>query len=80
MSEFGIGLWEIWIKFKISVFQTNICESWVRYILWKFPQINDTWHYRWKVNIGSGNGLVPAGNKPLPEPMLTQNDVAIWRP
>ena len=21
-------------------------------------------------NIGSGNGLVPSGNKPLPEPML----------
>ena len=25
----------------------------------------------WSVNIGSGNGLVPSGNKPLPEPMLT---------
>ena len=25
-----------------------------------------------EVNIGSGNGLVPSGNKPLPEPMLTQ--------
>ena len=25
----------------------------------------------WEVNIGSGNGLVPSGNKPLPEPMLT---------
>ena len=24
------------------------------------------------VNIGSGNGLVPSGSKPLPEPMLTQ--------
>ena len=24
------------------------------------------------VNIGSGNGLVPSGNKPLPDPMLTQ--------
>ena len=23
------------------------------------------------VNIGSGYGLVPSGNKPLPEPMLT---------
>ena len=28
----------------------------------------------WSVNIGSGNGL-----KPLPEPMLTQISVAIWR-
>ena len=26
----------------------------------------------WSVNIGSGNGLVPSGNKPLPKPMLTQ--------
>ena len=24
-----------------------------------------------KVNIGSGNGLLPDGTKPLPEPMLT---------
>ena len=32
----------------------------------------------WSVNIGSGNGLVPSGNKPLPEPMLTQISVAIW--
>ena len=32
----------------------------------------------WSVNIGSGDGLVPSGNKPLPEPMLTQISVAIW--
>ena len=32
-----------------------------------------------KSNIGSGNGLVPSGNKPLPEPMLTQFFVALWR-
>ena len=24
-----------------------------------------------QVNIGSGNGLLPDGTKPLPEPMLT---------
>ena len=28
--------------------------------------------HNWEVNIGAGNGLVPPGNKPLPEPMLTQ--------
>ena len=33
----------------------------------------------WEVNIGSGNGLVPPGNSPLPEPMLAQLYVAIWR-
>ena len=31
------------------------------------------------VNIGSGNGLVPLANKPLPEPMLTQIYVAKCR-
>ena len=25
--------------------------------------------YWWSVNIGSGNGLVPSGNKPLSEPL-----------
>ena len=30
------------------------------------------------VNIGSGNGLVPSGNRPLPDPMLTQIHVLIW--
>ena len=32
-----------------------------------------------KVKIGSGNGLVPLGNKPLPEPMLIQINVTKWR-
>ena len=32
-----------------------------------------------KSNIGSGNGLMPSGNEPLPEPMLTKISVAIWR-
>ena len=29
-------------------------------------------------NIGLDNGLVPSGNKPLPEPMLIKIYVAIW--
>ena len=32
---------------------------------------NISWGWR-LVNIGSGNGLVPSGSKPLPEPILTQ--------
>ena len=35
-----------------------------------------------QVNIGSGNGLLPDGTKPLPEPMLTNHQGshqrAIW--
>ena len=36
-----------------------------------------TVRYLRQVNIGSGNGLEPSGNKSLPEPMLTQIYVAI---
>ena len=32
----------------------------------------------WRVSIGSGNGLVPSGNKPLPETMLTKFYEAMW--
>ena len=28
--------------------------------------------YKWFINIGSGNGLVPSGNKTWPEPTLTK--------
>ena len=35
--------------------------------------MNVTGLHWWSVNIGLGNGLVPSGNNPLPEPMLTQN-------
>ena len=31
----------------------------------------------WEANIGSGNGVVPSGNKPLPKPMLTQIDITM---
>ena len=34
-------------------------------------QINVTGSYWRHINIGSGNGLVPSGNKSIPEPMLT---------
>ena len=35
--------------------------------------------YWWYVRIGSGNALVPSGNKPLFEPRLSQIYIAIWR-
>ena len=41
--------------------------------------LNVTGLHWWSVNIGSGNGLVPSGNKPLPEPMLIKISNAIWR-
>ena len=36
--------------------------------------------FRQWVNIASGNGLVPSGRRPLPEPMLTKFYDTIWRP
>ena len=33
----------------------------------------------WLLNIALGNDLVPIGNKPLPEPMLTQISLATRR-
>ena len=38
----------------------------------KFPRVNATQPHKWEVNLGSGTGLVPSGNKPLTEPMSTQ--------
>ena len=63
-----------------------------RYVIFKWILVIDGWSisceialiwmplglHWWSVNIGSGNGLVTSGNKPLPEPMLTQIFVAIW--
>ena len=54
----------------------NFSDWQLRYLLWNCLQKNE---YHWmRSHIGSGNGLVPLGNKPLPEPMLTQFYVTIW--
>ena len=60
-------------------FQANFRDWWLRYLLWNCRQLNVTGPYWWLVNIGSGNGLVPSGNKPLPESLLTQIYDALWR-
>ena len=46
--------------------------------LWNCSQMNVTGPHSWLVNIGSGNDLLPSGNKPLPEPVLTEIYIAIW--
>ena len=53
-------------------------DWWLKHLLWNWPIMNVTGLHWWSVNIGSGNGLVPAGNKPLPEQILTEIYVAIW--
>ena len=57
-------------------FQSNFSNRWPRYFLWNCPQIIFTGPHWWWVKIDSGNGLVPSGNKPLPELMLTRYYIA----
>ena len=68
----------------------GIFEWYFRYVIFKQILVIEGWGISWEiaqiwmsldfiVNIGSGNGLVPSGNKPLPDPMLTPFLVALWR-
>ena len=66
-----IGPWGIWPQSQISKFQTHFSNKYLKYYLWNCYRVNATTPHWSLVNIGSGNGLVPSGNKPLPEPMLT---------
>ena len=43
--------------------QTHLLE--IRFIMWNCTQVTATEHLWW-VKIGSDNGLMPSGNKPLP--------------
>ena len=64
--------YEIWIEFQMNNFRAKFSNWWVRYILWSYPHVVVTRPHCWLVDIRSGNGLVPSGNKSLHEPMLTQ--------
>ena len=55
------------MKFEISNFQANSNALWLWYLCWNSPPMTFTGPYLWWINIGSGNGVVPSGNKPLPE-------------
>ena len=57
--------------------QILVIDGWG--ISWNCPTMNVIRLHWLSVNIGSGNGLVPSGNKPLPELMLTQIHATIWR-
>ena len=60
-------------------FETHFDDWYLDYFLWDYSQMNTTGlHWYW-ANISLGNGLVPPGNKPLPDQMLTQIYNAIWR-
>ena len=61
-----------------AIFLSSKFTTKIKKFSWNCSQVNATEHFWWLVNIGSGNGLVPSGSKPLPEPMLTQIYVAMW--
>ena len=56
-----------------SSFQTDMKDRYLEHLLW-----NATRSHGRLISIGSGNGLMPWGIKPLPEPVLTQICVYIW--
>ena len=69
----------IWRENRRRHFQTHFLQ-------WKWLNVdyNINEVYSWgfncqQVSIGSGNGLAPSGDKPLPEPMLTQFPDAYMR-
>ena len=68
-----------WLQQKEEILSLLKFDWWLRYLCWNWLKINIIGPYQWEVNIGSGNGLVQSGKKPLPEPRLTQFYIAIWR-
>ena len=54
-------------------------DIYIEQFISNYPQMNATRSDWRSVNFGSGEGLVPSGNKPLPEQMFTQIYVAIRR-
>ena len=85
LSETVLVLSELthWLLWDAAVilnenFQTHIKDRYLENFPWNCFQLHAT-RLHWKlVSIGSGNGLVPSGNKPLPEWMLTQIYVTLW--
>ena len=60
-------------NFTISNFHTHTMDRYLEHFLWNCCPHQNVTRSHWRlVNNGSSNGLVPCGNKPLSEPMLTQ--------
>ena len=73
-NSFSPGRFE-W-NFRLSIFSIIlVINGWA--IFEQLPSNGCHWTLLKIIQIGSGNGLVLSGNKPLPEPMLTQINVAI---
>ena len=90
-SLLALSVTMVSVKAKIFGTQGGRCWFNFREVIFKLTLMNGGWGISYEialkwmpqdltdVNIGSGNGLVPSGNTPLPEPMLTEICVAKWR-
>ena len=66
-----------------SNFKSAVSEYMLRteimHFLWNRAHVNITKRLWWYINFGSGNCLMLADKKPLPDPMLAMIFVTIWR-
>ena len=75
LTLWGLHKWLLFYRH----FQMHFPEWKVVYFESQFITVNCSCGYNWiKVNIGSGNGLVPLGDKPSPETILTNTYDTIW--
>ena len=75
-SVYSLSVDPCYKSLNLSKFQANFSDYWLMYLLWKCPvcllmALADA-------KLDSGDGLVSSGNKPLPEPMLTELCEGIW--
>ena len=64
---------------KCISFETYINDRYLKHFLGICLQVNASGPQWWYISIGSGNGLIPSGNKPFTEPMFAQIYIAKWR-
>ena len=50
----------------------------MKHLVWDCTYMNVTGFYWWQVILDLDDGLVPLGEMPLSEPMLTQIYTAVW--
>ena len=56
----------------VVILKCNLSGYVHEHFFWYYSRVNATEHLSWYVNIGSRNGLVPNGTKPLHDPRLKQ--------
>ena len=64
---------------KTVFFLIHVTDWIIEHFLWDNSQMYANEPHILYDNIGSGNGLMPLGIKPLPEPLFTQIYAAIYR-